>query len=125
MKFKANHADEEQLIVTATGSRPQILLRPFRAESNLAWDRTAKENRPATDGETAAYGELVRALGDSSDRAGSFLKRVQVTGRLNKHEGKRYSLDVRDFKLIHLPSIPEVVANGVLNSVSNGTSNRE
>ncbi|PQE33369.1 hypothetical protein CJF32_00006665 [Rutstroemia sp. NJR-2017a WRK4] len=81
-----------QLILSKTSTRPEVVLNQFKADSKLDWDNVAKMPKPLTNAETGAYSRLYQIV--VSDTEGL---EVQVTGRLQMDENKKYSLDVKDF----------------------------
>lgn len=93
---KEQSGANEQLTLTLAGTstRPQLVLAPFQATSQLKWDMTAQAPRPITDSEAGAYKLLSATLTDPPTRV-----TVQVTGTLQKQGANEYSLDVRDFEV--------------------------
>ena len=84
--------NDEQLTLAGTSTRPPVVLALFKAESKLEWDKEARATKPVTDEEAGAYTRLSKATADHP----SGLK-LEVTGRLQKHEAGKYSLDVKSF----------------------------
>lgn len=75
----------------------EVLLRPFREESQLRWDVKTREAKEITDFEKGMYERLVEAL-----ESGSGIEtRGRVTGTLQKDAGHAggFALDVREFQL--------------------------
>ena len=92
---KKQSGANEQLTLAGTSTRPQLILAPFQATSQLKWDMTAQAPRPITDAEAGAYKRLSATLADHPTGV-----TVQVTGTLQKQGANEFSLDVRDFEVI-------------------------
>lgn len=80
------------LTLAGTPSRPEVVLAPFQATSNIEWDMQTQSPRPVSDQERGAYALLSSAV--ASGAAGTT---QQVTGRLHKG-ANGFSIDVRSFK---------------------------
>ena len=91
-----NIGTEQQLTLAGTSIRPSLLLTPFQAPSQLKWNVKAKAPRPIMEAELNAYQKLVAGLADHPAEA-----KVQVTGTLQKQDGGKFSLDVREFEILH------------------------
>ena len=85
----------EQLTLAGTSTRPQLILAPFQAISQLKFDMTAQTPRPIIDAEAGAYKRLSATLADHPTGV-----TVQVTGTLQKQGANEFSLDVRDFEVM-------------------------
>ena len=85
----------EHLTLAGTSTRPELILAPFQASSQLKWDMQISAAKPITNAEAGAYQELVTTVSDHT--AGV---EVQVTGTLQKHDADKFSLDVREFKVL-------------------------
>ena len=81
-----------QLILAGTSGRPDVTLTQYQATSKLEWDNVAKVSRPLTQEEASAFSKLYQKV--VSQPRGLTL---QVTGRLQKGENDKYSLDVKGF----------------------------
>ncbi|KAK3073193.1 hypothetical protein LTR53_005432 [Teratosphaeriaceae sp. CCFEE 6253] len=84
---------EEHLTLAGVSTRPEVTLAPYQASSQIEWDMTAQAPRPVTEQEAGAYALLSSVIADHP--AGV---KVQVTGRLQKHDTNAFSLDVRAFQ---------------------------
>lgn len=92
---KKQSGANEQLTLAGTSTRPQLILAPFQATSQLKWDMTAQAPRPIIDAEAGAYKRLSATLADHPTGV-----TVQVTGTLQKQGANEFSLDVRDFEVL-------------------------
>lgn len=92
---KKQSGANEQLTLAGTSTRPQLILAPFQATSQLKWDMTAQAPRPIIDAEAGAYKRLSATLADHPTGV-----TVQVTGTLQKQGANKFSLDVRDFEVL-------------------------
>ena len=91
---KKQSGADEQLTLAGNSTRPQLVLAPFQATSQLKWDMTAQAPRPITDAEAGAYKHLSAMLADHPTGV-----TVQVTGTLQKQGANEFSLDVRGFEV--------------------------
>lgn len=80
---------DEQLTLTGTSTRPDLLLAPFQQSSNINWDLRHQVAKPITDKEAGAYARLSKALTGEAVT-------VQVTGRLQKNDAGKFLLDVKE-----------------------------
>jgi len=87
----AKKGDQQRLALTL-GNGKELPLTPYQQASQIRWDYLKKAPQPVTDTETGAYKHL--------EVAQSKGKRVQVTGTLQKLGEGKFSLDVRDFKVL-------------------------
>ena len=92
---KKQSGANEQLTLAGTSTRPQLMLAPFQATSQLKLDMTAQAPRPIIDAEAGAYKRLSATLADHPTGV-----TVQVTGTLQKQGANEFSLDIRDFEVI-------------------------
>jgi len=86
---------DEQLTLTSTSTRPELVLEPFQATSKIEWDRAAKAPKPRSNAEAGAYAGLSAAVAEHPEVA------VQVSGRLQKHGANKFSLEVREFEVVN------------------------
>ena len=91
---KKQSGANEQLTLAGTSTRPQLILAPFQATSQIKWDMKAQAPKSIIDGEAGAYKRLSATLADHP--AGLTVK---VTGTLQKQGDNEFSLDVRDFEV--------------------------
>jgi galactose oxidase len=96
---KEKSGTDEQLTLAGTSTRPQLILAPFQATSQLKWDIKANAPKPISDAEAAAYERLAATLAGHPAEV-----TVQVTGTLQKHGADKFSLDVRDFEVLDAAS---------------------
>lgn len=88
------HVDaEDQLTLSGTSTRPELVLKPFKPSSQILWDKDAKVQKPITDAEAGAYEELSKALAEHAEGL-----KVEVTGWLEKLGAGKFSLHVRKFE---------------------------
>ena len=92
---KKQIGDDEQLTLAGTSSRPELVLAPFQASSQLRWDMKTQAPKPIIDAESGAYKRLWVTLANYPKEVV-----VQVTGTLQKQGADEFSLDVRDFEII-------------------------
>jgi len=85
----------EQLTLAGTSTRKELALAPFKQASQIKWDMQTMAPKPVTDAETGAYERLKAALTQHPEGA-----KMQVTGALQKHDTDKFSLDIRDFKVL-------------------------
>lgn len=83
----------EQLMLSGTPTRPEVLLAPFTATSKIEYDMWAKAPRQVEAAEAGAYDQLQATVA----RRDHGLK-IRVTGRLHG-SADGFSLDVRSFEL--------------------------
>jgi len=96
---KEKSGTDEQLTLAGTSTRPQLILAPFQAISQLKWDIKANAPKPISDAEAAAYERLAATLAGHPAEV-----TVQVTATLQKHGADKFSLDVRDFEVLDAAS---------------------
>jgi len=83
---------DEQLTLAGTSTRPDLVLAPFQAASKIEWDRVTKAPKPMSDEEAGAYARLSKTLAEHPSGL-----TLEATGRLQKHDANKFSLDVRNF----------------------------
>jgi galactose oxidase len=93
-----------QLTLSGTSTRPEVVLNQFKADSKLDWDNVAKVPKPLTNAEAGAYSRLYQKVVSHSVSHPKEELKLQVTGRLQMDENKKYSLDVKAFKEPEEPS---------------------
>jgi hypothetical protein len=93
---KEKSGADEQLTLAGTLTRPQLILAPFQATSQLKWNIKANAPKPITDAEAGACKRLAATLADHPAEV-----TVQVTGTLQKHGADKFSLDVREFEVLN------------------------
>lgn len=71
-----------------------VVLSPFGPGSTIAWDHRNKVARPVKEGETGAYANLAKKVVNYQSGL-----EVDMTGRLHKLEGGKFSLDVKKFTI--------------------------
>ena len=86
---------DEQLTLTSTSTRPELVLEPFQATSKIEWDKAVKAPKPRSNAEAGAYARLSAAVAEHPGVA------VQVSGRLQKHGANKFSLEVREFEVVN------------------------
>jgi hypothetical protein len=89
---------DEQLILSGTKTKDDVVLAPFYQTSKLEWDRAKNTSKPATEAELGAWARLSAVIPQPDPDKPR--KRIQATGRLHKHGAHKFSLDVRDWKLL-------------------------
>jgi len=92
---------KEQVVLAGTGTRPQVLLAPFREGSQIKWDIATGAPKPVDEAEAGAYGRLLKALVGRPKEVP-----VKVTGTLQRWIGliAVFSLDVRKFEVLDATS---------------------
>jgi hypothetical protein len=85
----------KQLTLAGTSTRPNLDLAPFQADSKIEWDRVTKAPKPMSDDEAGAHAQLLKILAEHP-----LGLTLEVTGRLQKHDADKFSLDVRNFVVI-------------------------
>jgi galactose oxidase len=80
------------LALAGTSTRSDVVLNQFQASSKLEWDNVAKVTQPVTQDEAMAYTKLYQRVASHPEGL-----KLQVTGRLQMDENKKYSLDVKSF----------------------------
>ena len=86
---------DEQLTLAGTSTRPDLVLAPFQAASKIEWDRVTKAPKPMSDEEAGAYARLSKTLAEHPSGL-----TLEATGRLQKHDANKFSLDVRNFVVV-------------------------
>jgi galactose oxidase len=93
-----------QLTLSGTSTRPEVVLNQFKADSKLDWDNVAKVPKPLTNAEAGAFSRLYQKVVSHSVSHPKEELKLQVTGRLQMDENKKYSLDVKAFEEPEEPS---------------------
>jgi hypothetical protein len=92
---KKHAGSREQLTMAGTSARPEVVLTPFQASSNIKWDEIAQAPKPISDPEAGEYARLSALLADHAAEV-----TVKATGPLQKHGANKFSLDIREFKVV-------------------------
>ena len=86
----------DELLLSGTSTRPDLVLTPFKADSILERDHKAGVLKPVSDRELGEYTSLLHAVAGSTEKVS-----MKVTGRLHKLGANEFSLDVREFEVLH------------------------
>lgn len=93
---KKQHAGSmDGLKLSGNSTRPDLVIKPFKAASKLERDHKAGALMPASDHELRAYDLLLENVSQEPQGVA-----VKVTGRLHKQGDNQFSLDVKDFDVL-------------------------